>query len=161
MRSSGTKNQSEGSYHSNYNYSENNSIENSFVSGTKNIPQITPAQAFNESLIKLLVLLYQIDGKVTLTEQDYFEEVSATLDWRSGVSISAFINDAIHQARVAIDQKAAREFLFTLGNGLCHNAAQALEYAMDITEVDGKRSEEELELLSLLSNRVLARGFVE
>jgi hypothetical protein len=162
MRSNDIKNQSINRYHSDNDYSENISIEESYDSSSaESSPQITPAQAFNESVIKLLVLLYQIDGKVTLTEQDYFDEVSAALDWRSGVSISAFINDAIHQARVAIDQKAAREYLFTLGNGLCYNAAQALEYAMDITEVDGKRSEEELEILALLSNRVLARGFTE
>jgi len=120
----------------------------------------TPAQSFNEAIIKLLVLLYQIDGKVTLTEQDYFDEVTASLEWRSGVSISAFINDAIHQARVAIDEQSSREFLFTLGDSLNLNAAQALEYAMDITAVDGNRSDDELELLSLLSNRVLARGLV-
>lgn len=135
-------------------------IESSFDDNQLHSQQITPAQDFNESVIKLLVLLYQIDGIVTLTEQDFFDETTASLDWRSGVSISAFINDAIHQARVAIDEGTAREFLFTLGNGLNVNAAQALEYAMDITAVDGKRSEEELELLSLLSNRVLARGLV-
>jgi hypothetical protein len=110
MRSNDIKNQSINRYHSDNDYSENISIEESYDSSSaESSPQITPAQAFNESVIKLLVLLYQIDGKVTLTEQDYFDEVSAALDWRSGVSISAFINDAIHQARVAIDQKAARE----------------------------------------------------
>lgn len=161
MRNSDVKNQSINNYHSDNNYSENSCIEESFYSTTENSPQITTAQAFNQSLIKLLVLLYQIDGKVTLTEQDYFEEVTAKLDWRSGVSISAFINDAIHQARVAIDQNAVRKFLFTLGNGLCHDAAQALKYAMEITELDRRRSEEQLEILALLSNRVLARGFVD
>ncbi|MFT6268290.1 MAG: hypothetical protein ACJAVV_001098 [Alphaproteobacteria bacterium] len=125
------------------------------------IQQITAEQDFNESLIKLLVLLYQIDGKVTLTEQDLFDDITVSLNWRSGVSISAFINDAIHQARVAIDQRESREFLFKLGAGLNHDPAQALEYAMDITAIDGKRSEEEVELLALLSNRVLARGLVE
>jgi tellurite resistance protein len=122
---------------------------------------ITAEQGFNEAVIKLLVLLYQIDGKVTLTEQDLFDEIIATLNWHSGVSISAFINGAIHQARVAIDQLKAREYLFKLGTGLNYNPAQALEYAMDITKIDGKRSEEEIELLALLSNRVLARGLVE
>ncbi|OFA30573.1 hypothetical protein BAE46_11350 [Glaciecola punicea] len=122
---------------------------------------MTAEQGFNEAVINLLVLLYQIDGKVTLTEQDLFDEIIATLNWHSGVSISAFINGAIHQARVAIDQLKAREYLFKLGTGLNYNPAQALEYAMDITEIDGKRSEEEIELLALLSNRVLARGLVE
>jgi hypothetical protein len=125
------------------------------------IKRITAEQDFNESVIKLLVLLYQIDGKVTLTEQDLFDDITLSLNWRSGVSISAYINDAIHQARVAIDQRESREFLFKLAPGLNHNAAQALEYAMDITAIDGKRSEEEVELLALLSNRVLARGLVD
>lgn len=122
--------------------------------------QVTPEQAFNEAVIRLTVLMYQIDGKVTLTEQDYFDTVLASLNWRSGVSLEAFVNNAIHQARVAIDSGKAREFLFSLGNGLNVDAARSLEVAMDITEVDGNRSDEELELLSLLSNRVLARGIV-
>ena len=120
--------------------------------------QVTPEQGFNEDLIKLAVLLYQIDGKVTLTELDYFDELVNSLNWRSGVSLDAFVNDTIHQARVAIDSDHAREFLFSLGNGLNVDPAKALETAMNITEVDGFRCDEELELLSLLSNRVLAKG---
>lgn len=127
---------------------------------TTSLHDVTAQQAFNEALIKLLVLLYQIDGKVTLTEQDLFDDILAQLDWHSGVSISAFVNDAIHQARLAIDHQRAREFLFSLANGLNHDPARALELAMDITEVDGRRSEDELELLGLLSNRVLAKGFI-
>lgn len=133
-------------------------IDNSASFDTRSI---SDEQSFNEALIKLLVLLYQIDGKVTLTEQDLFDEIISTLTWHSGVSISAFVNDAIHQARVAIDQRESREFLFKLATGLNFNPAQVLEYAMDITEIDGKRSEEEVELLALLSNRVLARGLVD
>ncbi len=122
--------------------------------------KITLEQAYNEAIIKLLVLLYQIDGKVTLSEQDYFDQVQEQLNWRSGVAITAFVSSAIHQARVAIDSDQAREFLFGLANGLSFDSAQALEYAMDITKIDGTRNDDELELLGLLSNRVLARGVV-
>lgn len=117
-------------------------------------------QMFNQALIKLLVLLYQIDGKITLTELDFFDSLVTKMKWRSGVSISAFVNDAIHKSRLAIDQNKAREFLFSLGGHLNHKPAEALEYAMQISAVDGKRCENELELLALLSNRVLARGLV-
>ena len=120
--------------------------------------QITNEQAFNEAIVQLCVLLYQIDGIVTLTEQDFFDSVCDDLDWRSGVSLPAFINNAIHEARVAIDTEQTREYLFSLGVGLNLDPATALDIAMDITAVDGARSDEELELLSLLSNRVLARG---
>lgn len=128
---------------------------------TVNQKSLTAEQDFNEAIIKLLVLLYQIDAKVTLTEQDYFDEIIQGLNWHSGVSVSAFVTDAIHQARVAIDQRQSREFLFSLASALQYDPAQALEYAMDITEVDGKRSEDEVELLAILSNRILAKGLVE
>jgi alpha-D-ribose 1-methylphosphonate 5-triphosphate synthase subunit PhnH len=135
--------------------------DNMFESTDDSLEQkVTPEQSFNEAVIKLTVLMYQIDGKVTLSEQDYFDTVLASLNWRSGVTIEAYVNDAIHQARVAIDGDKAREFLFSLANGLNVDPARSLEVAMDITEVDGNRSDEELELLSLLSNRVLARGVV-
>lgn len=134
--------------------SENKGAEQRRVLGLKD------AQEFNEDLIKLAVLLYQIDGKVTLSEQDYFENLVANMNWRNGVSLEAFINDAIHQSREAIDHSDTREYLFSLSAGLNHDPATALEMAMAITQVDGKRSDDELELLSLLSNRVLAKGFV-
>ncbi|MDT0595965.1 TerB family tellurite resistance protein [Glaciecola petra] len=133
---------------------KNNGMEQRRVLGLKD------AQNFNEDLIKLAVLLYQIDGKVTLSEQDYFESLVNNMDWHNGVSLEAFINDAIHQSRLAIDQYETKEFLFSLSAGLNHDPATALEMAMAITQVDGNRSEDELELLSLLSNRVLAKGLV-
>ena len=160
MRNSDIQNQSVSNDYSDNSYLDTSRIDNIYDNDQQDSQKVTPTQTFNESLIKLLVLLYQVDGIVTLTEQDLFDEITSSLDWRSGVSISAFINDAIHQARVAIDEQASREFLFTLSDGLNVNAAQALEYAMDITAIDGKRSEDELEILALLSNRVLARGLV-
>lgn len=117
-------------------------------------------QTFNEALLKLCVLLYQIDGKVTLTEQDYFDELVESMEWRSGISKPAFINDAIHQARQAIDSREAADFIRALGDSLNLDAARTLEVAMEITKADGERSEEEVELLALLANRVLARGLV-
>lgn len=115
-------------------------------------------QKFNEALVRMMVLFYQIDGKVTLSEQDYFDTVTESLDWRSGTVLPSFINKAIHEAREAIASTASREYLRELGNDLNFDAAKSFEVAMDITAADGKRSDEELELLSLLSNRVLAKG---
>jgi ABC-type branched-subunit amino acid transport system ATPase component len=118
------------------------------------------SQLHNEALIKLTVLLYQIDGKVTLTEQDYFQELVDSMQWHSGISKEAYINDAIHQAREAIDSLSAPDFIRSLSEELNYDAARSLEVAMAITKVDGERSEEEVELLALLANRVLARGLV-
>ncbi|GLR72866.1 TerB family tellurite resistance protein [Agaribacter marinus] len=117
-------------------------------------------QLFNEALIRMTVLLYQIDGKVTLTEQDYLTALVEQMAWHNGVVQPAFINQAIHESRQAIDTRQATQYLRDLGKDLNLNPARAFEVAMEITEVDGKRSEDELELLSLLSNRILGRGLV-
>ena len=117
-------------------------------------------QLHNEALIKLTVLLYQIDGKVTLTEQDYFDQLLQEMSWHSGISKEAYVNDAIHQAREAIDASTATDFIRSLSDELNIDAARSLEVAMDITKVDGIRSEREVELLALLANRVLAKGLV-
>lgn len=117
-------------------------------------------QLHNQALIKLTVLLYQIDGKVTLSEQDYLEELVKGMAWHSGISKDAFISDAIHQAREAIDSVSAADYIRSLSDELNFDAARSLEVAMAITKVDGERSEKEVELLALLANRVLAKGLV-
>ncbi len=117
-------------------------------------------QLHNQALIQITVLLYQIDGKVTLTEQDYLDELLQDMAWHSGISKDAFVTDAIHQAREAIDGGTAPDYIRSLSDELNIDAARSLEVAMAITKVDGERSEKEVELLALLANRVLARGLV-
>lgn len=127
---------------------------------TENTLVQNPVQEQNQALIKMMVLLYQIDGKVTLTEQDYVTEVIEQMEWSSGISKEAYLNESIHLARQAIDTQRSEEFLRELSNELNIDAAKSLDIAMAITNIDGKRSDEELELLSLLSNRILAKGLV-
>ena len=122
--------------------------------------QLSLQQLFNQSLIKLAVLLYQIDRKVMLTEQDYLDEVLDDMDWQSPISQNAFFNDAIYQARQAIDTGTELEFLRELQQDLLYDADKALEVSMAITGVDGERSDEETEVLSLLTHKLLARGLV-
>ena len=117
-------------------------------------------QLHNQALIQITVLLYQIDGKVTLTEQDYLDELLQDMTWHSGISKDAFVTDVIHQAREAIDGGTAPDYIRSLSDELNIDAARSLEVAMAITKVDGERSEKEVELLALLANRVLARGLV-
>lgn len=115
-------------------------------------------QQHNQALIQLTVLLYQIDGKVTLSEQDYLEELLHEMTWHSGISKDAFVSDAIYLAREAIDGERSPDYLRSLSNELNIDAARSLEVAMEVTKVDGERSEKEVELLALLANRVLAKG---
>ena len=120
--------------------------------------QLTEQQGFNEALIKLSVLLYQIDGKVSLSEQDYLDQVIEELEWGSTICKSAFLNDAIHQARQAVDNNDCKTFIRDLGQELNQDANKTLDVAMELTGVDGERSESEVELLAYLTNRVLGKS---
>ena len=122
--------------------------------------QLSEQQSFNQALIKLSVLLYQVDGVVTLSEQDYLNEIVEKLDWESPICPEAFINDTIYQTRKAIDTGDALPYLRSLQQDLTYDAEKTLEVAMAITGVDGERSEAETELLSLLTHKVLAKALV-
>ena len=52
--------------------------------------QLSQQQTFNQALIKLSVLLYQVDGVVTLSEQDYLNSMVEELDWQSPICREAF-----------------------------------------------------------------------
>ncbi|MBU3022416.1 TerB family tellurite resistance protein [Aestuariibacter sp. A3R04] len=122
--------------------------------------QLSHEQAFNQALIRLSVLLYQVDGKVTLSEQDYLESIINELNWQSPICREAFFTDAIYQTRQVLDAGEEQHYLRTLQSDLIYNADKALEVAMGITGIDGERSEEETELLSLLTHKVLAKALV-
>ncbi|MEW9798112.1 TerB family tellurite resistance protein [Alteromonas sp. CYL-A6] len=122
--------------------------------------QLSAIQSFNQALIKMAVLLYQVDKTVTLTEQDYLESLVAELDWQSPICPEAFLNDAIFQARKALDTGNETDYLRALRDDLLFDADRALEVAMAITGVDGERSEEETELLALLTHKYLAKALV-
>ena len=111
-------------------------------------------------MIRLSVLLYQVDGKVTLSEQDYLEDVINHLDWQSPICREAFFTDAIYQTRQVLDAGEEQRYLRTLQTDLLFDADKALEVAMAITGIDGERSDEETELLSLLTHKVLAKALV-
>lgn len=122
--------------------------------------QLSQQQTFNQALIKLSVLLYQIDGKVTLSEQDYLDGLIEQLDWQSPICREAFVNEAIYQTRNALDTGDVSDYLRTLQADLLFDASKVMEVAMAITAVDGERSDEETEILSLLSHKLLAKALV-
>jgi tellurite resistance protein len=122
--------------------------------------QLSDQQNFNQALIKLSVLLYQVDGMVSLSEQDYLNAMVDSLDWQSPICPEAFLNDTIYQTRKAIDTGDAMTLLRSLKNDLAFDAEKTLEVAMAITGVDGERSEAETELLSLLTHKILAKALV-
>lgn len=122
--------------------------------------QLSEQQGFNQALIKLSVLLYQVDGMVTLSEQDYLNSVVEELDWQSPICPEAFLTDTIYQTRQAIDTGDTLQYMRDLKDDLEFDAEKALEVAMMITGVDGERSDEETELLSVLTHKLLAKALV-
>lgn len=122
--------------------------------------QQSELQRFNEALIKLSVLLYQSDRMVTLTEQDYLNSVVESLDWQSPICREAFLNDTIYQTRKSIDTGETLSYIRALKDDLSYDAEKAMEVAIEMTGVDGERSDEETELLSLLTHKLLAKALV-
>ncbi|MFS1702770.1 TerB family tellurite resistance protein [Aestuariibacter sp. GS-14] len=123
--------------------------------------QLSTHQQYQEALIKMAVLFYQVDGKITLTEQDYLDELLESLNWESPISRDAFVNDVIYQTRTAIDAGEASDVLKSLQPQLVMDASRAVEVATVMTGVDGERSDEETELLSLLTHKLLAKALTE
>ncbi|MDC8831562.1 TerB family tellurite resistance protein [Alteromonas gilva] len=119
---------------------------------------LSEEQLFNQALIKLAVLFYQVDRRILLSEQDYLEELVESLEWDSPICREAFVNDVIHQTRTALDTGDAADILRSLQGELSFDANRALEVAMAMSGIDGERSDEETELLSLLTHKVLARA---
>lgn len=130
------------------------------TNNTAKFYQLSETQQFNEALIKMTVLLYQVDGKVTLSELDYFDQLVANITWDSPIGLDGFVQDAIHQARFHVDNGNALGMLKQLVPALALNATEANNVAYEITGIDGERSVEEQELLHYLTYKALARYLI-
>lgn len=115
-------------------------------------------QQFNEALSKLCILLYQIDGKITLREQEYFQAVHEKFDWQGDVDFEDFHSRAISQVRDVIESREEKQFVNSLRDALALDAKKALAVAQGISNIDGDLADEELEILDYLQDRVLAKA---
>lgn len=115
-------------------------------------------QEFNEALTKLCILLYQIDGKITLREQEYFRAVHEKFDWHGEVDFEDFQSRAISQVRDVIQSKEEKRFVSSLREALELDAKKALAVAQGISNIDGELADEEMEILDYLQERVLAKA---
>jgi tellurite resistance protein len=123
--------------------------------------QLSEQQMYNEALIQLVVLLYQIDGRVSLSEQDYLDALMEGMSWESPISRQARLNAIISETRQCVEQQQHVELLQTLKPILNMDADKTLEVAMAITAVDGERSEPETELLALLTHKILSKALLK
>ena len=114
-------------------------------------------QQFNEALIKLCILLYQSDGKITLSEQDYLDAFSRKVSWQGNEEFEDFQMRAILQVRDVIENNEQRPFVNSLKDALVFDAKKALAVANGMAHIDGDIADEEQEILDYLRNRVLAK----
>lgn len=115
-------------------------------------------QHFNEALLKLCILLYQVDGKITLSEQDYFDAVQSNIDWHGEEDLTEFQTRSIRQVREVIDAREHLTFVNSLKQALAYDAKRAIAVAHGISHIDGDIADEETEILDYLQNRVLAKS---
>ena len=114
-------------------------------------------QQFNEALIKLCILLYQSDGKITLSEQDYLDALSAKISWQGEEEIEDFQSQSIHQIRDVIASHEQLPFISSLKKALAFDARRAFAVAQGIAHIDGEVADEEQDILDYLENKVLAK----
>lgn len=115
-------------------------------------------QQFNEALIQLCMLLYRIDGKITLSEQDYYQSLLKNLYWQGEDDMDEFERKSIYRVRRAVDEDQVREFILSLKDSLSQDPKKALSIAQGICYIDGEIAEQEQEILDFLENRVLAKS---
>lgn len=123
--------------------------------------QLSEQQLYNEALIQLVVLLYQIDGRVSLSEQDFLDTLMDEMEWQSPISRQARLSAIISETRQCVERQQHVELLQTLKPTLNIDADKTLEVAMAITAIDGERSEPETELLALLTHKILSKALLK
>ncbi|MDO6711047.1 TerB family tellurite resistance protein [Aliiglaciecola sp. 2_MG-2023] len=114
-------------------------------------------QSFNEALLKLCMLLYRIDGKITLSEQDYYDSIFHHINWQGEEDMEEFQRQSIHQVREVVENGEAKKFVMSLKDPLSFNAKKALALAQGICLIDGEIADQEQEILDYLKLRVLAK----
>ena len=114
-------------------------------------------QQFNEALMKLCILLYQSDGKITLSEQDYFDALAAKIRWQGEEDLEDFQSQSIHEVRDVISSHEQVTFINGLKKALSYDARRAFAVAQGIAHIDGEVTDEEQDILDYLENRVLAK----
>lgn len=107
-------------------------------------------QDFNEALLKLAILMYRIDGKIRLNEQELVDEIGDNLNWEGINSITAIQSQALADVRQAISSNQVEAYLTTLKAALQLDKQQALNTAKQIMQSDGEEAKQERHLYDLL-----------
>lgn len=107
-------------------------------------------QDFNEALLKLAILMYRIDGKIRLNEQELVDEIGDNLNWDGVNSITAIQSQALADVRQAISSNQVEAYLTNLKPALQFDKQQALDTARQIMQSDGEEAQQERRLYDML-----------
>ena len=112
-------------------------------------------QAFNEALLKLAIMMYRIDGKIRLNEQELVDEIADSLSWDGVNSITAIQSQAMADAREAIRADKTEAYLAGLKDALMFDKQKALDTAKQIMQSDGEEAQKERRLYDYLRQQLL------
>ena len=112
-------------------------------------------QRFNEALLKLAILMYRVDGKIRLNEQELVDDIADCLDWSGVNSITAVQSQAMADVRQAISANKVEAYVIGLKNDLMFNKQLALDTAKQIMQSDGEEAIQERRLYDMLRQSVL------
>jgi hypothetical protein len=112
-------------------------------------------QAFNESVLKLAIMMYRIDGKIRLNEQERVDELADGLVWDGVNSITAIQSQAMADVREAIRADRTEAYLASLKDGLMFDKQKALDIAKQIMQSDGEEALKERRLYDYLRQQLL------
>lgn len=112
-------------------------------------------QAFNEALLKLAIMMYRIDGKIRLNEQELVDEIADNLSWDGVNSITAVQSQAMADVREAIRADKTEVYLARLKDALMFDKQKALDTAKQIMQSDGEEAQKERRLYDYLRQQLL------
>lgn len=112
-------------------------------------------QEFNEALLKLAIMMYRIDGKIRLNEQESVDALADGLDWEGVHSITAIQSQAMADVRDAIRADRTEAYLGSLKDALMFDKQKALDTARQIMQSDAEEALKERRLYDYLRQQLL------
>ncbi len=108
-------------------------------------------QAASEATVLLLTLLYRVDKKIKLQEQDFLASALPSLKWSSPIHIDIFQADAIRKVDAAIKNNQVKEFVETH----CANInfkGDLLKLLNELASADGSIDQDEQNIINTVKS---------
>ena len=101
----------------------------------------------SEAIIALMTLLYQVDGKVKMQEQETFDRMLSELPWHNtGVSKEAFHRGQVSKSLHALENNSIAGYLHEFVPAL-NSDGNVLAMFRDLAKADGDLDPREAEII--------------